>query len=88
MDVGTNDLVYNQGTQKLYASIPSGEGSTGNSIAEIDPAMGAITTQVFVGSEPTQLAQYCRFSRQSVSHRRGSAKSIQFSIASRCCSFR
>jgi len=53
----TNDLVYNQATQKLYASVPSSEGSTGNSIAEIDPVMGSITNQTFVGSEPTQLAQ-------------------------------
>jgi Calx-beta domain len=57
MELGTNDLVYNQGTQKLYATVPSSEGSTGNSIAEIDPVMGAITSQVFVGSEPTHLAQ-------------------------------
>jgi sugar lactone lactonase YvrE len=57
MTLDTNDLVYNQGTQKLYASVPSSAGSTGNSIAEIDPAMGAISTQVFVGSEPTHLAQ-------------------------------
>lgn len=57
MALTTNDLVYNQGTQKLYASVPSSEGSTGNSIAEIDPVMAAITTQVLVGSEPTQLAQ-------------------------------
>jgi Calx-beta domain len=56
MALSTNDLVYNQGTQQLYASVPSSEGSSGNSIAEIDPAMGAITSQVFVGSEPTQLA--------------------------------
>jgi hypothetical protein len=52
----TNDLVYNQTTQRLYASVPSSEGSSGNSLAEIDPVMGSITSQVFVGSEPTQLA--------------------------------
>jgi sugar lactone lactonase YvrE len=56
MALSTNDLVYNQGTQKLYASVPSNAGSSGNSIAEIDPAMAAITSQSFVGSEPTQLA--------------------------------
>ena len=55
--LSTNDLVYNQATQKLYASVPSSEGSTGNSIAEIDPVTGSITNQIFVGSEPTQLAQ-------------------------------
>lgn len=54
--LSTNDLVYNQTTQRLYASVPSSEGSTGNSVAEIDPVMGAITSRVFVGSEPTQLA--------------------------------
>src|SRR6185369_1953867 len=57
MALSTNDLTYNQGTQKLYASVPSSEGSSGNSIAEIDPVTAAITTQVFVGSEPTHLAQ-------------------------------
>ncbi len=55
--LSANDLVYNQATQKLYASVPSNEGSTGNSIAEIDPVTGSIPHQVFVGSEPTQLAQ-------------------------------
>ena len=53
----TNDLIFNQTTQKLYASVPSSEGSTGNSVAEIDPVLGSITNQTFVGSEPTQLGQ-------------------------------
>jgi len=52
----TNDLVYSQATQKLYTSVPSSEGSTGNSVAELDPVMGSISNQTFVGSEPTQLA--------------------------------
>jgi len=52
----TNDLVYNQTTQRLYASVPSREGSSGNSLAEIDPVTGGITSQVFVGSEPRKLA--------------------------------
>ncbi|HEU4834175.1 MAG TPA: Calx-beta domain-containing protein [Pyrinomonadaceae bacterium] len=56
LELGTNDLVHIQATQKLYASVPSSEGSTGNSIAEIDPVTGSITNQVFVGSEPTVLA--------------------------------
>lgn len=56
MALSTNDLVHVQATQKLYASVPSSEGSTGNSVAEIDPVMGSITNQVFVGSEPTHLA--------------------------------
>jgi hypothetical protein len=56
LELGTNDLVYIQATQKLYASVPSSEGSTGNSIAEIDPVTGSISHRVFVGSEPTVLA--------------------------------
>jgi hypothetical protein len=52
----TNDLVFSQATQKLYASVPGSEGSTGNSVAELDPVSASITNQTFVGSEPTQLA--------------------------------
>ncbi len=55
MTLSTNDLVFSQATQKLYASVPSSEGSTGNSIAEIDPVSATVTNQTFVGSEPTQL---------------------------------
>src|ERR1044072_6711150 len=51
-----NDLVYNQSTQRLYAGVPSSEGSTGNSVAEIDPVAASITSQVFVGSGPSPLA--------------------------------
>ena len=57
MPLSANDLVYNQGTQKIYASVPSNEGSTGNSIAEIDPVAAAVTNKTFVGSEPNILAQ-------------------------------
>ena len=56
MTLTANDLVYNQSTQRLYASVPSSDGSTGNSVAEIDPVMASITSRVFVGSEPTHLA--------------------------------
>jgi hypothetical protein len=51
-----NDLVYNQSTQSLYASVPSTVGANGNSITAINPATGAIGTSVFIGSEPTKLA--------------------------------
>ncbi len=57
MTLSTNDLVFNEGTQKIYASVPSTEGSSGNSIAEIDPVLGSVTNQTFVGSEPGILAQ-------------------------------
>src|SRR6185369_13313177 len=39
----TNDLVFSQATQKFYASVPSSEGSTGNSVAEIDPVSATVT---------------------------------------------
>ena len=54
--LSANDLVYNETRQRLYASVPSSEGSTGNSVAEIDPVMASIPNRVFVGSEPTHLA--------------------------------
>ncbi len=54
--LGTNDLIFNEGTQKLFASVPSSDGSTGNSIAAIDPLLGTITNRTFIGSEPTELA--------------------------------
>jgi Calx-beta domain-containing protein/uncharacterized protein DUF4214 len=57
MTLGANDLLYHEGTQKIYASVPSSEGSTGNSIAEIDPVMGSVTSQTFIGSEPGVLAR-------------------------------
>ncbi len=53
----TNDLVYDQPTQKIYASVPSVAGSIGNSITTIDPAAGTVGNSVFVGSEPKNLAQ-------------------------------
>jgi sugar lactone lactonase YvrE len=53
----TNDLVYDQPTQRLYASVPSSAGSNGNTITPIDPATGLVGSFVFVGSEPTKMAQ-------------------------------
>src|SRR5215203_4942478 len=52
----TNDLVYSASTGKLYASIPSSGGSSGNSIAAIDPTTGVIGSSTFIGSEPNKLA--------------------------------
>src|SRR5262250_888774 len=51
----TNDLVYSASTGKLYASIPSAAGSSGNSIAAIDPMTGIISSSTFIGSEPNRL---------------------------------
>src|SRR6185369_805867 len=52
----TNDLVYSPLTGKIYATVPSSAGSSGNSIKSIDPATGVIESSTFVGSEPNKLA--------------------------------
>src|SRR5689334_15181327 len=57
MTLATNDMVFNESTQRLYASVSSDEGSTGNSITEIDPVTASISNHTFVGSEPAQLGQ-------------------------------
>ena len=54
--VGARDVVYSSLTGKLYASLPSRAGATGNSVAIIDPTTGAVEGQIFVGSEPGKLA--------------------------------
>jgi subtilisin-like proprotein convertase family protein/subtilisin family serine protease len=51
-----NDLVYDPGTQKIYASVPSTAGPVGNTITVIDPFTRTIGSSVFVGSEPNRLA--------------------------------
>src|SRR6185369_8533550 len=52
----TNDLAYSPLTGKIYATVPSSAGSSGNSIKSIDPATGVIESSTFVGSEPNKLA--------------------------------
>lgn len=56
LQLAANDLVFDQGTQKVYASVPGGAGSFGNSVARIEPATGVINQTVFIGSEPAKLA--------------------------------
>lgn len=50
------DLIYDPGSQRIYASVPSSAGSGGNSITPIDPVAGTIGNPVFIGSEPNKLA--------------------------------
>jgi hypothetical protein len=52
----TNDLIFDPGTQKIYASLPGNLPGIGNSIAPIDPASGNVSQPVFVGADPTKLA--------------------------------
>ena len=51
-----NDVIYSPTTKMLYASVPSSVGAGGNSIKTVDPTTGAITSSVFLGSEPNKLA--------------------------------
>ena len=50
------DLVYDPLRNVLYASVPSTAGQYANSIVRIDPASGAVTGDVNVGSNPGTLA--------------------------------
>jgi hypothetical protein len=52
----SNDIVYSQTTHKLYLSVPSAAGLSGNTITAVDPVSGTAETPVFVGSEPKKLA--------------------------------
>ena len=56
LNLTTNDLVYDAITNKIYASIPSANGSNGNSIGVINPNTHLLESTVFIGSEPTILA--------------------------------
>jgi hypothetical protein len=55
LDLQANDLIFDPGTQKVYASVP-GTVSFGNSLAPINPTTGIVSTPVFVGSEPSRMA--------------------------------
>jgi hypothetical protein len=52
----TNDLVFDEVSGRLYASVPSRAGELGNRVVALDPASGAVLGSTFVGSEPGKLA--------------------------------
>lgn len=56
IDITTNDLVYDSTTDRIYVSIPSSNGSNGNSIGVINPNTYLLENTVFIGSEPSVLA--------------------------------
>lgn len=56
LNLTTNDLVYDSVTNKIYVSIPSDNGSNGNSIGVINPNTYSLENTIFIGSEPTILA--------------------------------
>lgn len=53
--VTANDLLYDTGRDVIYASIPSGGGTSGNSVVALSRA-GEVINAIFVGSEPNVLA--------------------------------
>ena len=55
INLTTSDLVYSASAGRIYASVPSSAGSSGNSLKAIDPLTGLVTSTTFVGSEPNKL---------------------------------
>ena len=53
INLATNDLIYDPGTQRIYASVP---GTSGN-ITPIDPMTGTTGTAIPVGNGPRKLAR-------------------------------
>jgi hypothetical protein len=52
-----NDMVYNPVNGLFYVSVPGSAGAPlGNSIVSIDPATGALSAPLYIGSEPDRLA--------------------------------
>jgi len=56
LQLSTNDLIFDSGTQKVYASVPSDLAGIGNSLAPINPVTGVVSQPVFIGVDPTELA--------------------------------
>ncbi len=56
LSIPIRDVAYSPLTKKLYVSTSGKEGTRGNSILAIDPLTGALSGQVYVGSEPEKLS--------------------------------
>src|ERR1700752_3502392 len=56
LNLPTNDIVFNQQTQKIHSTVPSSAGANGNSITDVDPVLGTVGQSVFIGSEPNKVA--------------------------------
>ncbi|MCC6811135.1 MAG: hypothetical protein IT381_27140 [Deltaproteobacteria bacterium] len=52
----TNDLLFEPTSARLYATLPSLSGPSGNSVTRLAPETGARDSSTFVGSEPTSMA--------------------------------
>lgn len=56
LSLTTNDIVYDPTSNRIYATIPSANGSNGNSIGKINPDTYLLENTVFIGSEPKAMA--------------------------------
>src|SRR5947208_1718850 len=56
-DAPANDIIWDPGTQRIYATLPNTVPTIGNSITPIDPVARTIGTSVFMGSNPGKLAR-------------------------------
>jgi hypothetical protein len=57
VNLPVRDIVYNEATKSLYASVPASAGAErGNTITQIFPETGAIGASIQIGSEPFTLA--------------------------------
>ena len=55
LDLRASDLVFEDSTGLIYASVPGSVPGIGNTITVIDPVAGQVGTSVFAGSEPHKL---------------------------------
>jgi DNA-binding beta-propeller fold protein YncE len=56
VSIAANDIAYDPIHQRIYASVPSSAGASGNSLKMIDPNAAQVTASVAVGSEPRKIA--------------------------------
>src|SRR4029079_6882884 len=56
LDLATSDLIVDQSTHLIYASVPGGVLTRGNSITQSEPVAGTIGASIPVGSDPNKLA--------------------------------
>ena len=54
--VNANSLAWDRMNHVIYLSLPSADGSNGNSVVALNPETGALGTPVFVGTEPDHLS--------------------------------
>lgn len=90
--IGANDMVYSTYNSKLYVTLPSVNGSSGNSIGWINPLTATLEGTTPVGSEPSVMAIssngqtiFCGFNGSSTVRKfdaTNNTASIQFPLGS------